>query len=68
MPRDKDATNEIEVTPEMLRARAQELMRYDSRFDSFETVARMVFEAMGSIAPRRPQNPKRQRAARVHKS
>lgn len=43
MPKDKD---EIEITPAMAKAGAEELSRFDPREDDLEATALLVFQAM----------------------
>ena len=39
-------TEEIEITPEMIAAGAEELVMFDRRFDTYEDGAKEIFLAM----------------------
>lgn len=60
-------TDEIEITPEMIEAGAVALLEYDNRFDSYKGGARVIFEAMMSVAPRTFKNAKRKRPTGMDK-
>jgi hypothetical protein len=43
--------DEIEITPEMVKAGAREVLLYDSRFEGPEDLAIRVFEVMTEARP-----------------
>jgi hypothetical protein len=45
------AADEIEITPEMIRAGARELLRFDPRYESGEDAVERIYAAMRPLEP-----------------